>query len=219
MVIVTEFGCPVHEYVDHFGQLVFSRPEVCPHCHALQLFIAHGFYVRKALTTTQVYLVRIKRWYCKACHHTLSLLPSFPQVRTFRLLRFRHYLLEVIELVIVTRFEDGASWRQVVRRCAVEGAPAPRTIRRWCVSWTAHAPAWLGPLLETLAHHDASSPLLDPLGENAGPHDAPRALLQATFHLLAWAKTRWPEVVGYGLKDRLRFLWHWGFGRGLARLV
>ena len=66
MVIVTEFGCPVHEYVDHFGQLVFSRPEVCPHCHAVHLFIGHGFYLRKALSATQVYLVRIKRWYCKA---------------------------------------------------------------------------------------------------------------------------------------------------------
>ena len=50
--------------------------------------------------------------------------------------------------------------------------------------------------------------------------DAPWALLHATTHLLAWAQTRWPEVVSdYGLKDRLRFLWHWGFGRGLARLV
>jgi transposase-like protein len=212
MVIVTEFGCPVQEYVDHFGQLVFSRPEVCPHCHALQLFIAHGFYVRKALTATQVYLVRIKRWYCKSCHHTLSLLPSF-------LLRFRHYLLEVIELVIVTRFEDGASWRQVARRCTVGDAPAPRTMCRWCVSWTAHAPAWLGPVLETLAHHDASSPLLDPLGENAGPHDVSRALLQSTFHLLAWAKTRWSAVANYGLADRLRFLWHWGAGQGLGRLI
>ena len=135
------------------------------------------------------------------------------------MLRFRHYLLEVIQSVVVTRFEDGASWRQVSRRCAVEGAPAPRTIRRWCVSLAAHAPTWLGPVLETLAQHDASSPLLDPLGENAGPREAPRALLQAALHLLAWAKTRWPEVANYGLADRLRFLWHWGAGQGLGRLI
>ncbi|MBI5818508.1 MAG: hypothetical protein HZA88_05930 [Verrucomicrobia bacterium] len=72
---------------------------------------------------------------------------------------------------------------------------------------------------ETLAQHDASSPLLDPLGENAGPHNAPQALLQAALHLLAWAKTRWPEVIVYGLADRLRFLWHWGAGQGLGRLT
>ena len=212
MVIVIEFGCRVHEYVTRFPQLEFPRPEVCPHCQAIQLFIGHGFYLRKALTPTQVFLVQLKRWYCKGCHHTLSLLPSF-------LLRFRHYLLEGIQAVVVTRFEDGASWHQVAQRCAVEGAPSPRTQRRWCVSFAAHAPAWLGSLLETLAEHDAHSPLLDPLGEAAGPRDAPRALLQAALHLLAWAKTHWPEVVPYGLADRLRFLWHWGASHGLGRLI
>ena len=211
MVIVIEFGGLVHEYVARFPQLEFP-PEECPHCHAVQLFISHGFYLRKALSPTRVYLVYIKRWYCKSCHHTLSLLPSC-------LLRFRHYLLEVIESVIVTRFEDGASWHRVSQRCTVEGAPAPRTLRRWSVSFAAHAPAWLGPVLETLARHDASSPLLDPLGENAGPREAPRALLQAAVHFLAWAKTRWSEVANYGLADRLRFLWHWGAGQGLGRLI
>jgi hypothetical protein len=37
------------------------------------------------------------------------------------LLRFRHYLLDVIQTVVVTRFEDSASWTLVSRRCAVEG--------------------------------------------------------------------------------------------------
>jgi hypothetical protein len=39
------------------------------------------------------------------------------------------------------------------------------------------------------------------------------------MHLLAWAKTRWTELAHYGLKDRLRFLWHWGAGQGLGRLI
>jgi transposase-like protein len=212
MVIVIEFHCHVHEYVDQFTQLVFPRPEVCPHCHAVYLFVGHGFYLRKPLSPTQVYRVWIKRWYCKGCHHTLSLLPSF-------LLRFRHYLLDVIQAVVVTRFEDGASWTQVSRRCAVEGLPSSRTIRRWCVSFAAHAPAWWSAVQETLAHHDAGSPLLDPIGANAGPRDAPRALLQAALHLLAWAKTQWTEVIAYGFFDRLRFLWHWGAGQGLGRLI
>jgi hypothetical protein len=44
-------------------------------------------------------------------------------------------------------------------------------------------------------------------------------LLHAALHLLAWAKTRWAELADYGLADRLRFLWHWGAGQGLARLI
>jgi hypothetical protein len=71
----------------------------------------------------------------------------------------------------------------------------------------------------TLAQHDPALPLLDALGQNAGPLDPPRALLSASVHLLAWAKTRWRELTDYGLNDRLRFLWHWGHERGLARLI
>jgi hypothetical protein len=213
MVIVTEFGCLVHEYVEGCSGLVFPRPNECPQCRVVDALIGHGFYERKALSPTQVYVLRIKRWYCKACQRTISLLPSL-------LLRFRHYLLEVIQLVVVTRFEDGASWARVARRCAADGAPSARTMRRWCESLAEHASTWLAAVQQTLAEHDTASPLLDPLGESAGPRDAPpRALLQATLPLLAWAKTQWPALVGYGLADRLRFLWHWGAGRGLGRLI
>jgi len=212
MVIVTEFGCLVHEYVERCASLVFPRPSECPQCRVVGTLIGHGFYERKALSQTQAHVLRIKRWYCKACQRTISLLPSF-------VLRFRHYLLDVIQSVVVTRFEEAVSWAQVARRCAVEGAPSSRTIRRWCDSLAEHASVWWAAIQQTLAEHDATSPLLDPLGEAAGPRDAPRALLQAALHLLAWAKTRWSELAHYGLADRLRFLWHWGAGRGLGRLI
>jgi hypothetical protein len=212
MVIVTEFGCLVHEYVERCSDLVFPRPNECPQCRIVDTLIGHGFYERKALSPTAVYVLRVKRWYCTACQRTVSLLPSF-------LLRFRHYVLAVIQSVVVARFEDGASWTRVVGRCAVDGAPSSRTMRRWCESFAEHAAVWWAAIQQTLAEHDAASPLLDPLGDAAGPRDAPRALLQAALHLLAWAKTRWPEVAQYGLTDRLRFLWHWGAGRGLGRLI
>jgi len=212
MVIVTEFHCLVHEYVTHFTQLVFPRPTVCPGCHAADVFIGHGFYLRQPVSPTQVYQMSVKRWYCKACHHTLSLLPSF-------LLRFRHYLLDVIQTVVVTRFEDEASWTQVSRRCTVNGLPSARTIRRWCVSFAAHASVWWSAVQEHLARHDASASVLDPLGEMAGPRDAPRALLHAALPLLAWAKTRWTNLTDYGWNDRVRFLWHWGASQGLGRLI
>jgi len=211
-MIVTDFGGDVHAYLDQFKQLNFPRPAVCPHCQVAGRMIGHGFYLRKALDLAQVYELRVKRWCCDACHQTVALLPSF-------LLRFRHYLLIVIQAVVVTRFEDAASWTQVSRRCAVNGAPSPRTIGRWCAAWAEHAAVWWAAVQQTLAEHDASSPLLDPLGEAAGPRAAPRALLHAAFHLLAWAKTRWIELVDYGLTDRLRFLWHWGAGQGLGRLI
>jgi transposase-like protein len=212
MVIVTEFGCLVHEYAEGWSRLVFPRPSECPQCRVVDTLIGHGFYERKALSPTQVYVLRIKRWYCKACGRTVSLLPSF-------LLRFRHYLLDVIQSVVVTRFEDAASWTQVAQTCAVEEAPSARTMRRWCDALAEHASVWGAAIQQTLAQQDSASPWLDPWGEAAGPGEAPRALLEAALHLLAWAKTRWSEVASYGLADRLRFVWHWGAGRGLGRLI
>lgn len=212
MVIVTDFDCSVHEYIEVCKQLDFSCPASCPHCHSADVMIGHGFYLRKALDQTQAYLVWIKRWYCKACHHTLSVLPSF-------LLRFRHYLLVVIQQVVLSRYEQNNSWAQVEQRCVPDEVPYLSTIVRWCRSFAAQAARWLAEVQHTLAEHDMASPLLDPLGEAAGPRDAPRALLQAAIHLLAWAKTRWPNLAAYGLNDRVRFLWHWGFGQGLGRLI
>jgi hypothetical protein len=211
MVIVIEFGSVV-EYLDHFAQLDFPRPEVCPYCGAVHLLIGQGFYTRQPRALTQDYVISIKRWFCKACAHTTSLLPSF-------VLRYRHYLLEVIQGVVVTRCEDDASWAQVAQRCTVEGFPSPRTTRRGCVSFAEHAPTWWTSVQKTLAQQDAGSPARDPLGANTGPRDAPRALLHAALHLLAWAKTHWREVGDYGWNDRLRFLWHWGAGQGLGRLI
>jgi len=78
---------------------------------------------------------------------------------------------------------------------------------------------WWAAVQQTLAQYDAAAPGLDPLGEATGPRETPPALLHAALHLLAWAKTRWAELADYGLADRLRFLWHWGFGQGLARLI
>ncbi len=70
-----------------------------------------------------------------------------------------------------------------------------------------------------MAQQDSSSSWLDPQGEAPQAANIVIALLMASLHLLAWAKTQWPELVGYGLNDRLRFLGLWGNGRGLGRLV
>jgi hypothetical protein len=60
---------------------------------------------------------------------------------------------------------------------------------------------------------------LDVHGEAPQAVNGASALLAASVHLLAWAKTEWVELVGYGLNDRLRFLGLWGNGRGMGRLV
>ena len=212
MVIVTEFGCNVQTYIKEFKHLCFPRPKVCIHCQAVDLCIGHGYYTRKPLEQQKAYVIQIKRWLCKGCRCTISLLPSF-------LLRHRHYVLEVIQQVVVARFEKQASWSQVSQRSSEEGAPSERTIKRWSQSFSEHAANWLAVVQQTLATHDATLPWLDALGEATELRETGAALLQAATQLLAWAKTNWAEVIAYGLDDRLRFLWHWGHSQGLGRLI
>jgi len=212
VVIVADFRCSVQDYVAQFARLVFPRPDACLCCGQSGSLVGHGFYVRKALDQECVFQVRIKRWRCKACRRTTSVLPSF-------LLRFRHYLLAVISQALVARFELGGSWLEAFKYVAVDGLPSPRTIGRWCQSFAEHAVIWWAAVTVLLAQVAAASPALDPLGSTAGPHNAPSAVLHAALDLLAWIKTQVPEMTGYGLKDRLPALWHWGHGQGLGRLV
>ena len=224
MPIVCDFQCTVEYYRDHFEELDIPRPGRCPHCQAVDSFIGHGSYWRRPLDRWKDYLIRIRRWLCKACGHTVSILPSF-------LLRFRRYLLDLIGQVVTARFEDDASWGQIEQQgttealglSPVEGnddcVPSERTIRRWCHSLEEQGPRWLGAVQRVLADHDVTLPLLDPLGEATVARTAAGALLHGATQLLAWAKTEWDDLADYGRDDRLRFLWQWGHAQGLGRLV
>ncbi len=182
MQIVVECGLEPQAYREQYDELVIVERD-CPLCQAQGSLIGWGSYPRRPLDATRRYDLWVKRRYCKVCHGTISFLPSF-------LLCFRWYLLVVIQTVVVARFDRELSWRQVAAAGTVTGAPSARTIRRWCQSFARQAPEWLTAVQVALAEYDPSAPLLDPLGEAAGPIKAPRALLAAALHLLAWAKTR-----------------------------
>ena len=47
----------------------------------------------------QAYFIWIKRWLCKICHCTLSVIPNF-------LLPYRHYLVRVVQMVVVAFYES-----------------------------------------------------------------------------------------------------------------
>jgi hypothetical protein len=135
------------------------------------------------------------------------------------LLSFRHYEEEVIEGVLEGRYKEKLSWAAMREKINPTGLPALRTMQRWCRAYGGEASRWLGAVQETLAQQDSVSSWLDPQGEALQAQNAAEALLTASEYLLAWGKTRWVEVAGYGRNARLRFVWLWGANRGLGRLV
>jgi hypothetical protein len=174
--------------------------------------IGHGYYRRKPRDQLQVYRLKIKRWLCKACGRTASVLPSF-------LVGYRHYLLRVIEAVLALRMEGLASWAVILVKCGGGGYPALRTMQRWCGSFGGQAERWLKAVQEWLAQQDSRSGWLDAQGEALRAGSPAQALLAVSEHLLAWGKSQWAELTEYGLEKRLSFLWLWGANQGLGRLV
>ena len=213
-MIVAYFGYSEQEYRIHDLQKRCVCLERCPLCGKMHCLIGHGYYLRKPkglIAGHDVGMVWIKRWFCKLCHRTISVLPDF-------LLAFRHYVVPVIQAVLEARCECGKLWAALEAEYAETG-PAKQTIQRWCSSFAQQASRWLGAVQATLAQQDSGSPWLDPHGEALQAQDPAQALLGASEHLLAWGKTRWAEAAEYGRNDRVRFLWWWSSGRGLGRLV
>jgi hypothetical protein len=175
--------------------------------------IGHGYYLRKPKGLERGWVLWVKRWKCKVCKHTVGAVPSF-------LLFYRHYLLSVIQLVLVWRFEAGYSWSELEEQVSEEGIPARRTMQRWCGRFVAYALEWLGVVEKTLSEHDSRAAWLDAQGEVLSLRQSPQALLRASLYLLSWAKGRWREVENFVLNDRLRWLWYWGNRQaGLTRLA
>lgn len=210
MPIVFVYGKGVKHYQEECGGCCPYEPDTCPNCATERRLVKHGVYWRKARDGERVYRVPIYRWLCKACRHTISALPDF-------LLRFRWYLLSVVNGVVVARAEGGTSWGDL--QAEALGAPHVRTMQRWWGSFGGQAARWLAVIQTFLAQQDSPSPWLDPYGEALQVEQAPQALLRVSVHLLAWGKSRWAELARYGWEDWLRFLWLWGSGQGLGRLV
>ncbi|MBK8986844.1 MAG: transposase family protein [Chloroflexi bacterium] len=123
-MIVIAFGLDVQAYVENEGHQQCPRPTQCPHCGAVGRMTGHGSYGRKPKDLERAYQIRVKRWQCQHCQQTTSCLPSF-------LLSWRHYLVAVIQAVLVQRLEQGGSWSAIVRQCSLGLFQSKKWRTRW----------------------------------------------------------------------------------------
>lgn len=208
MQIVFSFGKDVKQYLAAFAAGCQYKPDRCPECETEGCLVRHGVYWRRPRDREQVYRIPIQRWRCKRCRQTVSALPDC-------LVRFRWYVVAVIEQVVSGREEEQMTWAQLQVGLWLH----LRTMQRWCKSIGVQAGRWLGAVQRELARQDSASGWLDPQGEALRTESPVQALLAAAVHLLAWGKSQWAELAKYGWNDRLRFLGLWGSRTGLGRLV
>lgn len=76
------------------------RPDHCPQCRAQQALIGHGFYVRTLVDCGWAGAIRVRRYLCRLCQRTVSLLPD-------RALPWLRFSVPVISLFLVARLLQG----------------------------------------------------------------------------------------------------------------
>lgn len=212
VIIVADFGPDVQRYRDEFAHLTFPRPLSCPGGAATKPLVGHGSYGRQPCDDKQVFSIRVKRFFCTVCRHTVSILPSF-------CLPYRHYLASTIQRVLAWRFSEGASWKAVCELFSPSQVPGLSSCREWVASFAQASDPYLQHLLHQLATWQLAPGKLEmALADITAGHQSPRQLLAAVPHLLAWLHDR-GMTIGEGGKRWLPTLGIWGQLCKLGRLV
>ncbi|HEX7972027.1 MAG TPA: DUF6431 domain-containing protein [Thiobacillus sp.] len=152
MQILQPFSGSIQQYAEELSDPDRYRPGHCPQCQARRPLTAHGFYTRTLIDVAFDGLLRVRRYLCRACKRTVSLLPEFalPYLRSSILviaLFLLAYLLQDRPLAAAIQathtampYQRGQFWirrfrRQAERLCAAlsalnRPAPAPDFVGR-----------------------------------------------------------------------------------------
>ncbi|MGH9548621.1 MAG: DUF6431 domain-containing protein [Terriglobales bacterium] len=111
MQILHPFAGSVQQYAEQLANPDSYRPGHCPQCHTKHPLTAHGFYTRTLIDKAFDGIIRVRRYLCRACQRTVSLLPEF-------ILPYLRSSLTVIALFLIARLLRGQTLES-----AAEAAP------------------------------------------------------------------------------------------------
>jgi uncharacterized protein DUF6431 len=100
MQILHPFTGSVRQYEAEISHPDRYRPDHCPQCQARQPLIGHGFYHRTLVEVGFEGSIRVRRYLCRSCRRTVSLLPEFA-------LPYLRFSVAVIALFLVARLLEG----------------------------------------------------------------------------------------------------------------
>lgn len=100
MQILHPFAGSIQQYLEAIADPNRHRPDHCPQCGAKEPLAAHGFYRRTLVDPDFDGTIRVRRYLCRLCKRTVSLLPQFA-------LPWLRFSLTVISLFLVARLLQG----------------------------------------------------------------------------------------------------------------
>ena len=113
MQILHPFAGSIQEYDEEIADPSRYRPDHCPQCQAAQGLTAHGFYRRTLVDAGFDGSIRVRRYLCRCCKRTVSLLPQFA-------LPYLRFSVTVIALFLTARLLEGGT---LVAAAALAGLP------------------------------------------------------------------------------------------------
>ena len=178
----------IQNYVEQLGDSDRYRPSSCPLCQAKQPLIAHGFYTRTIVDVTFDGVIRVRRYLCRLCRRTVSLLPEW-------VLPYLRFSIPVLACFLKARLANGQSLKASAEAAAQPAMPYQRG-QHWIRRFKKQAVALSVMLVALTTALARSSFVAKALGmlETVGWVEAHRFLFrELRGHLLGWPHSLVPD--------------------------
>jgi hypothetical protein len=175
------FAGSIEQYWEAISDPDHFRPDHCPQCEAKQPLAGHGFYQRTFVDVSFDGVIRVRRYLCRLCKRTVSLLPEFG-------LPWLRFSLTVISLFLVAHLLEGLTLAAAALAASQKAMPYQRG-QFWIRRFRKQAERLCGSLSALTAPAPASNFVCRALHmlESIGWIAAHRFLFgDLRFHLLGW---------------------------------
>jgi len=119
MQILHRFSGSIEQYAEELSDPDRYRPDHCPQCGAHRPLTAHGFYTRTLVGVVFDGAIRVRRYLCRCCQRTISLLPEFA-------LPYLRFGIVVIALFLVARLLRGLTLKAAAEAAGLAAMPYQR---------------------------------------------------------------------------------------------
>src|SRR5438874_10444296 len=119
MQILHPFAGSIQGYAEEISDPNRYRPDHCPQCEAEHPLTGHGFYRRTLVHAAFDGVIRVRRYLCRSCKRTVSLLPEFA-------LPWLRFSISVIALFLVARLLNGFTLLAAARAAMQTAMPYQR---------------------------------------------------------------------------------------------
>lgn len=119
MQILHPFAGSIPQYAEEITDPDRHRPTHCPQCQAQHSLTAHGFYTRTLVDVGFDGSIRVRRYLCRSCKRTVSLLPEFA-------MPYLRFSISFISLFLAARLLQGVTLATAAVAAAQAAMPYQR---------------------------------------------------------------------------------------------